>query len=40
MLMQADNGGIGHLDSRIMAGGKYIYNTAPYAGQPPGTKRL
>jgi hypothetical protein len=48
--MHADNGGVDHLDSRIMGGGKCIYDTAPDAGPPPvhetivasgvGTKRF
>jgi hypothetical protein len=32
--MHADNEGVDHLDSRIMGGGKCIYDTAPDAGPP------
>jgi hypothetical protein len=50
MLMHTDNGGVDHLDSRIMGSGKCIYDAAPDAGPSPaneavvasgvGTKRL
>ena len=40
MLMHADNGGVDHLDSRIMGGGKCIYDTAPYAGPPPADEAV
>jgi hypothetical protein len=34
MLMHTDNGGVDHLNSRIMGGGKCIYDTAPDIGMP------
>jgi hypothetical protein len=33
--MHADNGGVDHLDSRIMSSGECIYDTAPYTGPSP-----
>jgi hypothetical protein len=40
MLMNADNGGVDHLDSSIMGSGKRFYDPAPDTGPPPPTKRL
>src|SRR6516165_6356738 len=35
MLMHADNGGVDHLDSGIMGGGKCVYDAAPDTSPPP-----
>ena len=35
MLMHADNGGVDHLNSGIMCGGKCVYDAAPDTGPPP-----
>jgi len=38
--MHADNEGVDHLDSRIMGGGKCIFDEAPYAGPPPADEAI
>src|SRR5215470_10121345 len=35
MLMDADNGGVDHLDSGIMGSGKCVYDAAPDTSPPP-----
>jgi hypothetical protein len=35
VLMHADNGGVDHLDSRIMSRGECIYDTTPYTSPSP-----
>jgi hypothetical protein len=35
MLMHADNGGVDHLNSGIMGGGKRFYDAAANTGPPP-----
>ena len=40
MLMHADNGGIDHLDSRIMGSGEGIYDAAPDTGPPPANEAV
>lgn len=40
MLMHADNGGVNHLDSRIMGGGQSIYDAGPYTGPPPADEAV
>jgi len=40
MLMHADNGGVDHLDSRIMGYGECIYDTAPDTSPPPANEAV
>jgi hypothetical protein len=40
MLMHAGNGGVDHLDSRIVGRGKGIYDAAPDAGPPPANEAV
>jgi len=38
--MHADNRGVDHLDSRIVGGGKSIYDTAPDTSSPPANEAI
>jgi hypothetical protein len=40
MLMQADNGGVDHLDGGIMGSGKCVYDAAPDTSPPPANKAV
>jgi hypothetical protein len=40
MLMYADNGGVDHLDSRIMGSGDGINNALPHPGLPPAHETI
>src|SRR5436190_21832293 len=40
MLMDADNGGVDHLDSGIMGSGKCVYDAAPDTSPPPADEAV
>jgi hypothetical protein len=40
MLMHTDNGGVDHLDSRIMGYGECIYDAAPDTSLPPANESV
>jgi hypothetical protein len=40
MLMHANDGGVDHLDSRIMGSGECIYDAAPDTGPPPANEAI
>src|SRR5215831_20118839 len=40
MLMDADNGGVDHLDSGIMGNGKCVYDAAPDTSPPPADEAV
>jgi len=40
MLMHADNGSVGHLNSGIMGSGKYLYDPAPDTSPPPANEAV